>query len=396
MNERRNFIRLVGGGLVVSATAGVTTGCSSAYPLKSVEAWNGPSQTESDPRRWALAYAITAPNPHNFQPWLVDLREQSAITIYTDPERILPETDPFGRQILIGHGAFLELLVIALAEKGLRATVALWPQGELSSDPKNWRVEANKPIARIALQANASRNELFGFILNRHTPKTKFDITKPVAANELAQILASQTSSGIIIDGTVNEPKVVAMRELCMESAKVEFKTARTMMESTRLMRVGPDEITKNPDGITLMSPFVRGMAAIGLFDRTKPPAEGSAALKGALERYKETTDTAMGFVWLIGGNSRSDQINAGRTYLRMQLKATSLGVGMHPLSQSLQEFPEMQSFYEKAHQLALGKSAPRTALDPTVQMLCRIGYLPGKEYAPATPRRELPAFIKA
>ena len=145
--NRRTFIRLTGGGAVVAASTPMLAGCSlsSAFPAQSVEAWQGPAQ-DSDPRRWALAYAITAPNPHNLQPWLADLREKDVITIRTDRTRVLPQTDPFGRQILIGHGAFLELLVMALAERGLGAEVTMWPEGELDASLKNWD---ERPIARL-------------------------------------------------------------------------------------------------------------------------------------------------------------------------------------------------------------------------------------------------------
>jgi len=144
--ERRNFIRLVGGGVITAATLPMA-GCSlnSDYPAQAVEAWRGP-QNESDPRRRALAYAITAPNPHNLQPWLVDLQENGVITVMTDRERVLPQTDPFGRQILVGHGAFIELLTMALAEQGLTAEVTLWPKGELGADLAGWDL---RPIARI-------------------------------------------------------------------------------------------------------------------------------------------------------------------------------------------------------------------------------------------------------
>ena len=100
-----------------------------------------------------------------------------------------------------------------------------------------------------------------------------------------------------------------------------------------------------------------------------------------------------MGFVWLAGGNTRADQIRVGRAYVRLQLKATELGVGMHPMSQALQEFAEMAPHYERVHQLVLGRSAPREAAEPTVQMLCRIGYPPGD--VPATPRRPVGALLQ-
>ena len=97
--DRRSFIRLAGGGVIAAATAAPIAGCSisSAYPDAAVEAWKGPGAElgiGTDARKRAVAYAITAPNPHNLQPWLVDLREPGVITLYTDRARVLPHTDP--------------------------------------------------------------------------------------------------------------------------------------------------------------------------------------------------------------------------------------------------------------------------------------------------------------
>jgi hypothetical protein len=394
--QRRQFIRVIGGGSIIAATAVSQSGCSalsSSFPPAAVEAWQGPTGRETDPRRRALAYAITAPNPHNLQPWLVDLREANAITVYTDRARLLPETDPFGRQILIGHGAFIELLVMALAKEGLAAKVALWPQGELPGTLKDWD---RRPVARITLTPVApgsAGDELFTQILSRRTPKTDFDTARSVSADALQTLVGAASRAGLRAAGTVDATRLVPLRELCWQSAKVELLTPRTMMESIKLIRVGPSEILQHRDGISINSPFVRALTAAGMFDRNAQQPEGSTGYKNAMARFEGHSRTAMGFVWLsTPGNSRSQQIEAGRSYVRLQLAATAIGLGVHPMSQALQEFAEMKPFYGHAHQLMLGKPAPQTPNDETLQMFCRLGYTAGA--VPATPRRPMDKFV--
>jgi nitroreductase len=103
---------------------------------------------------------------------------------------------------------------------------------------------------------------------------------------------------------------------------------------------------------------------------------------------------SAMGFVWLSGRNGRSDQVHAGRARVRMQLKAAELGLGVHPMSQALQEFPELAPHCARAHQLMLERPAPASPAEETLQMFCRLGYT--AEPVPATPRRALNAFVRA
>ncbi|RYY97962.1 MAG: twin-arginine translocation pathway signal protein [Comamonadaceae bacterium] len=392
MIQRRNFVRLIGGGTVVAASAGTLAACSLSpeFPAAATEIWRGPGR-ETEVRRRAIAYAVTAPNPHNRQPWLLDIGTPGAITLYCDTDRLLPETDPFGRQILIGHGAFIELLVMALAEQGMRSAVTLWPEGELPRTLAQW---SRKPVARITLTSGGRPDPLFAQVLRRHTPKMRFDTARAVYAQTLQDLVeAGGSDRSVQSGGTVDMARVQPLRKLCLDAARVELLTPATAMESVRLMRVGPDEILQHRDGISINSPMARIFSALGQFDRSRAPTAESAAFKQAFQTFDDYSNTAMGFVWLsTARNGRNDQIETGRAYVRQQLQATAAGVGIHPMSQALQEFAEMAPHFETAHRLLLDRPAPRTASDPTVQMMCRIGYPVAP--APATPRRPLAQFF--
>ncbi len=393
--NRRSFIRLAGGG-VVAAAALPMAGCSSQYPEAAVAAWQGPPDG-LELRRWALSHAMLAPNAHNRQPWLADLREPGAIVLRVDRERLLPQTDPNHRQIMISQGAFLEGLVLALGARGQTAELQLFPEGE----PGPAAID-DRPVARVTWRAAAAADRadpLFAQVLRRHTAKVPYDTSRPVAASVLEALSGAMPAPephGLQVGGTTAGALLSDLRTLTMDAALVEMRTERTVMESQRLIRVGPAEIAEHRDGISLNTPMVRVLDAVGLFDRSSAPAEGSAAMKAMVERYQGLTSTAMGFLWLSSytaanagaGRTRSAEVAAGRAYLRLHLKATELGLQMHPLSQALQEFAEMRALHERAHQLTTGAPPAQR----TVQMLCRLGYADNQQH---TPRRALEGIIQ-
>jgi hypothetical protein len=103
---------------------------------EAVAAWQPPAPPApgSDVRRWILAHAILAPHSHNLQSWLVDLRQPGEIALYCDRTRLLPETDPFSRQIMMSQGTFLEVLDLAARQQGYRADIRAVPQRRVRSE----------------------------------------------------------------------------------------------------------------------------------------------------------------------------------------------------------------------------------------------------------------------
>jgi hypothetical protein len=382
-SSRRNFIRLVGGGAVAAAVP--LTGCTD-YPDSAVEAWQARAdEREVDMRRFALANALLAPNPHNRQPWIADLRRAEEITLFCDRERLLPETDPFGRQILIGCGAFIELAVLAAAERGYRTLVAPFPDGEYDA-----RSIDERPVARLVLvrDAGLARDPLFAQIRRRHTNKGTYDGSRRVDDAVLAALRSAASAPGLLAGEIIDAARVAQVRKITRDAFALETTTPRTYLESARLLRIGPSEIERHRDGISLMAPMPRLLTALGLLDRLEVPTPGSA-IHATVMRLWEPMETGSGYVWIAaGGNARHLQLAAGRAYVRAHLTATAAGIDMHPLSQALQEFPEVRPQFEAIHRL-LG-------FDPaqiTLQMLARIGY--GTKPAPATPRRDLAQLLR-
>lgn len=382
--NRRNFVRLAGGGVVLGATAGLA-GCSSELPPEAIAAWNGPAADTADVRRWILSYAILAPHSHNLQSWLVDLRQPGEIMLYCDLTRLLPETDPQSRQIMMSQGTFLELLDLAAKQKGLRADITLFPQGEFGPATLDQR-----PVARIVLVADAGikPDPLFADILKRHTNREAYEMREP--APGALQAIAAGVASFPIRAGFVgtSQPDLLQQhRAIAMEAWRIELVTPRTVLESFKVLRVGPREIAEHRDGLTINTPMVRALTALGLFDRSKAPGPDDTATTGQIKDFNTKIAATPAFFWLVTeGNDRKTQVNAGRAYARAQLAATAQGLAMQPLSQALQEYPEQARPYADIHAL-LQAPQPRY----TVQMWARLGYAP--RVGPS-PRRGLQSHL--
>ncbi|MDP3754296.1 twin-arginine translocation pathway signal protein, partial [Polaromonas sp.] len=328
--NRRNFVRLAGGGVVLGASASLA-GCSSELPPEAIAAWNGPAADTADVRRWILSYAILAPHSHNLQSWLVDLRQPGEITLYCDLTRLLPETDPQSRQIMMSHGTFLELLDLAAKQKGLRADITLFPQGEFGPATLDKR-----PVARIVLAADAGikPDPLFADILKRHTNREAYEMREPAAG--ALQAIAASVAPFPIRTGFVgpSQPDLLQQhRAIAMEAWRIELVTPRTILESFKVLRVGPREIVEHRDGLSINTPMVRALTALGLFDRSKAPGPDDTATTGQIKDFNTKIAATPAFFWMVTeGNARTTQVNAGRAYARAQLAATAQGLAMQPL----------------------------------------------------------------
>ena len=126
---------------------------------------------------------------------------------------------------------------------------------------------------------------------------------------------------------------------------------------------------------------MVEALALAGLVTREGLADPSSVAFETGFDAYVGAIEASPAFVWCVtGGNGREAQVAAGRDWLRLSLAAAAEGVSIQPLSQVLQEFPEMAALYAETHG-TLGIAAPAR-----IQMLARIGYGPKVPPSPRWP----------
>jgi hypothetical protein len=351
-------LALVGGGAYWRVTR---------MPKTAFLPWDIADDRPSDVRLDAFRYAILAPNPHNRQPWLIKLVGNDSAIVSCDLAKRLPETDPFDRQITIGFGCFLELTRIAAAQRGMRLDTTLFPDGE----PQPRLDDRPVALVKFVADANVMRDPLFSIIVKRRSNKEAYDLSRKVPA-ALAYNVAGEADRAI-----VDAPAVATIRDRVIEAMLTEQTTRRTYMESVRLMRIGHTEIDANPDGIDLGGPLMEGLKIAGQLDRPQLSDPKSATFKAGLDSLTASYGSIPAVIWIkTPNNTRADQIEAGRRYVRANLRATQFGVDMHPMSQSLQEYAEVSKSYLAIHELLGGRGEER------IQMLARIGF--GNPVSPA------------
>jgi hypothetical protein len=384
MPSRRHVLSLLG----AAPFAASAVGCAQSDLPDPVAGWRDPGAGEIDPRRFALAHAILAPNPHNTQPWQVELRGEDEMVLYADPERLLPFTDPPNRQITIGCGCFLELYRIAAAQRGLAPEITPFPEGEPTP-----RLDA-RPVASVrwgAARVTPYDDPLLAQITARRTNREVYDVTRPPSAEDFDALDSVATAMGEEYSGgvfwTTDPAQVAALRDLVWRAFDLEMHTIGALEETYEWLRFGGGDVARHRDGLAIGGALMPLFKALGLVSREAMTDPNSQANKTALDDWRRKAESAPAFLWMTTtDDAPGSRLAAGRAYARLALTAQARGLAIHPWSQALQEYEEMADLYAAAREtLGVG--------DQTVQMLVRIGYA---DSVTPSARRDLQDFIRA
>lgn len=344
----------------------------------------------SDPRIRLAACGLLAANGHNMQPWIVrlDRNNENVFYLYADADRMSPMADPGARQMMVTQGTFLEYVSVAGRALGYPATINLFPDGTYDEQHLAQSMTA-KPVARITLgRAAAQKTPLFDAVYIPDTNRTAYRPTPLTAAQKRAFEALQATDVKTIVYG---DPKnTTTLRKIALDSAVIEAHTARVMKEAGAIFRANEYQKNQTRYGFSFEGQGTSGLQLYfmqGLITLLPFLNSSSAASDLMIQSTRtELAHTPAYAMILSASNSRTDQVRSGMVYSQLNLTASSLGLAVQPVSQALEEYPEMQKQYTDIHD----KYAPD---GQTIQMLVRVGT--PTQSVPQSMRRDVMDLIR-
>jgi len=340
---------------------------------------NNPSSS-LPPIHQAIAYGSNAPNPHNTQAWRLHVLSDLEALLYIDETRALPATDPPTRQIHIGAGCFIETLAIGATTLGYSTDVDYFPEGIYPVAQVG-----KKPVARITLTPSSAKpDKLSSFIYQRQTNRRPSFKNGPLPASQI-DTLHHYTTDTVTLLSITDSAKMQPLLSLFDQAMVIECENYHLFDETRIWFRYNEQERSKKRDGLSIPQTGITGFRVplIEWYLKHGDPKRwhSKQSINAYLKVFREGLKSAQGIMLLkTDTNTPLDWVKTGRSYVRISLAATKLGLQLHPYSQVLQEYPEMIETQQKFNTL-LGVSGQQK-----IQMAVRIGKGPLPYY---TYRRE-------
>jgi hypothetical protein len=384
---RRRSVLAATGGVVVGVAAGAAVAGDVYAARRGVFASGGGPAYEPwrDWDRGALRLrpvraGILAANAHNAQAWRFAV-SPGEIGAYADTGRGLGTVDVYRREMHLSLGCAVENIVLAARAAGYAPTVTLSV------------AEAGGPVARVGLTAGPRAvSELYRAIPHRHTDRGPYQPDRRLPAEVPVGMDALVDDPDVRLLWLLDATHRNEFSALTTAATEAFIADRRQSTDDYAWYRGTWSQLQRHRDGVTVdasgLSPVLRSLGKLVPASRT---SNDSYWLAGTRDRQ---LPTAAGFaIMLTRTPDRGTTGNvprwlaAGRIYQRLHLWATSRGLAMQPLNQSVERAERERSTTGPAQ---ISTALAAVVADPNWEpvMPFRIGY-PTTD-AGASPRRDV------
>ena len=321
---------LLAGGPIISADA-----CSgapdAAYAPWSL--WNDP-KARGAPLA-LVAAGVLAANPHDSQPWLFRVREDS-IEMFADTGRNLGAMDPFLREMHIGLGCALENMALAAPANGFQVAIEMVP-GSLDglgarAGPAH---AATVRLSRLARPAPVP--PAYAAIPRRHTNRYPYDRRQALPRGwreAMAGLVDGPDVRLVLFEAGADR---AAYDTAVIDATQAIIADAPMIADSDRWLRSTPAEIERFRSGPTLdaagLSPLTLAMAKAF---PVSPQTQHQAWFTHTRDEQLSTAPLT-GLIVVRDRYDRPTALAAGRAWQRLHLAATLAGVALQPLNQPME-----------------------------------------------------------
>lgn len=276
-----------------------------------------------------LSYAATAPSSHNTQPWTVKILSEKHWIIGWDKTRALPAVDPDNRELIISVGAFCEAVRIAAGQFGLKAEIK--PAAKTNFDDT---------IAEIFFTENnfsSSDDNEAAFLAKRRTMRKNLSKT-PLSSND-SDYLRTGINSGLyfIANGS---PEAAIIENAVLESNIAQAYNKSAASELAEWIRWSNSDAKAHRDGLTPASMEIDGFA--GLFVRnfySKEDVLKKSFSDASVDSVRKALSSYGCWILITSKDSHpSDLLLSGGDFLRLGINACKKNIGIHPMTQPLEE----------------------------------------------------------
>lgn len=316
-----------------------------------------------------LYYASLAPSGHNSQPWFVEIVNETEWIIGSDAKRWLTVVDGSNREVLLSLGAFMENLVQAAGAVGFHADVQV-----IAKDPFDSR------IARVNLTRAVPVDIPLDRLVKRRTIKRHL-LPGELKSADVASF--SKAAGGHLYYFPRGTSHSDHMAKEAVANFEGQFKNEQAMEEAAKWTRLSDRDARKFRDGLTTDGMEITGIS--GWVVRNFMDSQdvmGETFRQKGIEKVKKQAGEGAGWLVLTSdGTSVRDLLECGRRFQRMALLAREKMIGIHPMTQTLEE-KQGQKHIRENH-------GPGTL----PQFMLRVGYL-NKYPDPVSLRRPVGWFL--